>query len=1295
MDVFICGITDTATDHELESVLLPHLRGFGIESYELKRLVKKACAILTLPSTEKGHKFLDLHGKRPGLRGNYRVPAPLKMNGRPLYLEEARDEADVFVVRRLQKTHGHPASTPHQKSTDNLLKVASLDNGYLDHGSDGQLSFHRCYHDARNGSFVLGRNRLLVKLEAGTTNPENVQVLIHYNIIERIYIGSKVKPTLIFVLRQPPMFYNKKTASNSDALTHFFDRMGISDQLASSLRTKSQDAQLHRICDLGHGHVDAVSTCFVYYVNFADHPGMTLAVNLLQRERSAPNPARLTTSIKAGIVDYRHMYNQMRETLDREVLPFSVKFQLQRLVENGILTPHKISQLCPHVSNLWRKLGDEIRLAEGIRALAFNLPFAGPEANGQRFQLQNLLDSIEFKAAKYQKRGSMYQVAQRHEHVGLIYRVSVSPSGTWLEGPVPETKNRVLRKYEGDISYFLRVEFCDEDGEQLRYERKVNRDNVFGRFQSTLRKGIRVAGRTYSFLGFSHSSLRTQSCWFMAPFFNHDEDTLMIPKNVIENLGDFSSITCPAKCAARIGQAFSDATDTIPLHHAKVESAKDVWRNGRCFSDGNGTISYELLRMVHRKFFQSRKAYATVIQIRFQGCKGVLALDAGLQGMTARFRDSMNKFPAPNHLQLEITGAAYKPLPLYLNRQFIVIMESLGVPAQSFLDLQQAALKQIERMTQNPINAAVYLEFQQVGTAIGLDQLLRSLYDNGFHFQDDPFLLQTIEMATRVQLRELKHKARIPVPDGHTLFGIMDETGTLGPNQVYVIIKEDRKSDTVCKVGRCFVTRAPAMHPGDIQEVYAVEVPAGSATSSLHNCIVFSQLGERDVPSMLSGGDLDGDLYNVIFDETLFPRQTCSPAEYPRPTPVDIGRPVTTEDMSDHFLMFMEQDRLGSICNTHMVLADYKEDRVFDQDCIKLAELASTAVDFSKTGIPALMTDFPKVDRRRRPDFMAPAPHLVLDANSASMALDDEMDYHGLPDDIDEALELETGGYRYYKSQNVLGKLYRNIDETKFIEKITTTHGPSTQEDSQAAASKSYTFIKGVLDHVRQLAVQVHWDTPSNRIFANDVRHMYESHLADLMYHYSPYRYPLSELEVFCGTILGRDGSTPNRRARESTTDMKDAFGRLARYTIRCVKSGEMQDLDKDLDSDENDDGSSTIDLEITSTMSATVQDERTAALQRSIACLATAIEEPGQHFDRQVGYLRSFPYLVAGVCLRQVQQYQDMMRRFNRRHGQALGAARSTVSGRRAAAAGPSKGARTRPDASASRSRFSDNSSR
>lgn len=119
------------------------------------------------------------------------------------------------------------------------------------------------------------------------------------------------------------------------------------------------------------------------------------------------------------------------------------------------------------------------------------------------------------------------------------------------------------------------------------------------------------------------------------------------------------------------------------------------------------------------------------------------------------------------------------------------------------------------------------------------------------------------------------------------------------------------------------------------------------------------------------------------------------------------------------------------ICNVHLQLADQREMGTFDEDCIKLAQMASTAVDFSKTGIPIDMRQCPKHDRNR-PDFMAPSPRVMV-SREGHLELEEEEQND---DPAFEDLDAERRPIRYYQSEKILGQLYRSIDEQQFLAKM-------------------------------------------------------------------------------------------------------------------------------------------------------------------------------------------------------------------------------------------------------------------
>lgn len=388
----------------------------------------------------------------------------------------------------------------------------------------------------------------------------------------------------------------------------------------------------------------------------------------------------------------------------------------------------------------------------------------------------------------------------------------------------------------------------------------------------------------------------------------------------------------------------------------------------RVFSDGVGTISVDVVKSIWR-YIPVKKSAPTSFQFRMGGSKGMLSADSRLPGSVIKIRPSMRKFESVGMKELEICDMASKPVPLVLNRRIIKILEDMGVPDEWFFKLQSAELARIRAVTANTQNTANFLKGQSVGDSIGLYKLFSNSSLMNIDYKKEPFLRSIVEAVVLRELRLLKHKARIPVRHGMTLYGIMDETGYLEENEVYVTYSTmDGQHVPPPGPGRLLVTRSPALHDGDIQFAYNVLPPSDHPLRIHRNCIVFSQKGRRDLPSQLSGGDLDGDLYNIAWDREAQPVQTFEPADYPRVEPVDIGRVVQVDDMADFFVDFMRTNHLGIIATRHMILADQMELGTHDPNCKKLAQLHSTAVDFSKSGIAVKMGELPRANNYR-PDL--------------------------------------------------------------------------------------------------------------------------------------------------------------------------------------------------------------------------------------------------------------------------------------------------------------------------------------
>ena len=412
-------------------------------------------------------------------------------------------------------------------------------------------------------------------------------------------------------------------------------------------------------------------------------------------------------------------------------MPFDARFQLQKFAQNGFLPPDKVFELLPYVAKCL-KVTDVTTVALALRYLGSQLPFAGPDTDASETEVQTLKSmlrqSIETTSASDRYASVL---ADQHEHIMLVHKALVTPAGIYLEGPEPEVGNRVLRKYSTFQNYFLSVTFADEDGEKLRFDRQTSSEKIYSRYRKVLEQVINIAGRGYEvtevpfhratdllflqFLGFSHSSLRANTTWFMAPFVLDGE--LLHARAVIKDLGDFTIFRSPAKCAARIGQAFSQTLSSTPIPESAICRIPDVERNGYTFSDGVGTCSRDIMKKIWERYSRRRAHKPTIFQIRFQGAKGVISLDTRLPDNRLCLRNSMVKFEVSpsSSAEIEICGAANKLLPMFLNRPLIKILEDLGVPNQSFLDLQAEVVENLRMTTLSPINASTFFARSHIG----------------------------------------------------------------------------------------------------------------------------------------------------------------------------------------------------------------------------------------------------------------------------------------------------------------------------------------------------------------------------------------------------------------------------------------------------------------------------------------------------------------------------------------------------------------------------------------------------
>ncbi|KAJ4007046.1 hypothetical protein NW752_010460 [Fusarium irregulare] len=1156
MEIFCRNVPQDLSEESFKRELLPFMNVLNITDFWCDKPRDKSLAWIRFLNVGDGSAFLQRHGKhrRPNEHGKENMnpnfqfrpnPRPrdtprLFILRTPVFVEQSQKPVDKHAIAHFKyEREKKQKETASATKKDHHAPARAFDIADIRCGGNTFWGEHDIL------TFVDHNKLIIPRGVTGKFTPQWLTVQVAYgnhmdfhNETIQDLIASRGDLSLTLVLTEPPKMYIRRLSSDGPGWSRVqgLSTWGLPREYSSS--------------------------CLVYRIYLYDITSFNEVLGSLKNKDALAITNHALPSVDWNTIPPennhllgRQMFIEKAKRLLTSGVHFALLFQVQALVWNNYINPASgiklLDVLEAVIQDAIEKQVAPAVTTDAMKKLFQSLPYPCPGTDPRELDVVSIMTEImdaEYEARKENpERDPVYGSKLSAQQI-WIFKVLVTPTRVILVGPDADSKNRVLRKYSAKNDYFLRVVFCDEDGQNLNFHPKIDKEPVYSRFRRIMDEGIQIVGRKYHFLGFSHSSLRAHSVWFSAPFVDEDLE-IQTPEAILKALGDFEDIRVPAKCAARIGQAFSEIPYAVPIFETDIayRFIHDVKSadGSRVFSDGVGTISQEALEEVW-PYMSMKAAAPTCLQIRWGGCKGMLSLDPRLKGRVFCIRrESMMKFPSRDIAELGICDSASKPLRLVLNRPMIKILEDMGTKDEWFFKLQNNALNILRNVTVDATNTSAFLDHHAIGVNMGLPKLIKQLDTMAIDYRRDKFLKAAVEHVVLRELRLLKHKARIPVDHGVTLFGIMDETGFLNEGEIYVTYDKSygrrtgRGVKSTLRDGEVIITRSPALHPGDIQLVKQVTPPQGHPLRSLQNCVIFSQKGNRDLPSMLSGGDLDGDLYNVIWDSEAKPNGTFPPADYPRVTPQPLDRPVNAQDIADFFINFMKTDILGVIATRHVILADHYDEGTPHPDCITLAGLHSTAVDFSKTGIPANFEALPK-NPRFRPDFLAAAPPLEL-YDKGQVAHIREVNEIDNDDD-----PMAHAKYKYYLSEKILGRLYRQVDEKKIwdedINRHINTAGPSVWDQ----------LLTIVQNEVYKYKLDIDWTRKSEEAWK--IRGLYDSSILAKMWQFSENpRSPLTEVEVFCGFILNKRGAQ-TRRQNDSSIKLKEEIDRIMTWIVKQIR---------------------------------------------------------------------------------------------------------------------------------------------
>ena len=190
---------------------------------------------------------------------------------------------------------------------------------------------------------------------------------------------------------------------------------------------------------------------------------------------------------------------------------------------------------------------------------------------------------------------------------------------------------------------------------------------------------------------------------------------------------------------------------------------------------------------------------------------------------------------------------------------------------------------------------------------------------------------------------------------------------------------------------------------------------------------------------------------------------------------------------------------MGYISILHLRIADLKGPDC--DECMQLAEAASHAVDFPKTGTPANFTRLPRPPSQERPDFLAPET-----VNTAE---------HNL----------------YYPSEKILGVLFRNVPSAKH---------PVLRYDDSTTPSDGKSVLNALMEiNLAELGLSLQPPEDDLMEEMDQLLEAYSEHLFFIARTHTISRLPdarITEAELISGTIMAKWAD--HRKRREAVVAM-------------------------------------------------------------------------------------------------------------------------------------------------------------
>ncbi|XP_066921264.1 uncharacterized protein [Clytia hemisphaerica] len=498
------------------------------------------------------------------------------------------------------------------------------------------------------------------------------------------------------------------------------------------------------------------------------------------------------------------------------------------------------------------------------------------------------------------------------------------------------------------VSLFIIIKFADKAED----ESLMNRDQVI---ESVLKKGVSFRGQSYHIVGCSNSQVRKKSFVFMQRSRKQCDEWM---QNLIPGIGKLAIEKGVAKRVKYAGLLFSGCRYIVglPRNYQVSQGLSYYSKTNSDFTDGCGVISLKLAREIVEKNAQLKKDWKSEVpsvwQIRFFGninqkgchlCKGVLVVDySETTRSVITMRKSMMKVEVNQHYgpYFGIVETSLNSRIGKINKQVVTLL-SETIEEKDLMAIQKYYLKSVSRGRYNSLEAfkgALLLRkastFKGLVKKYGFKEIVPPGYTDIVLQMESQF-----KKSFKKSKVDINDRIQIPLASSRLMFG------AAFPEHLHCYLNEGQcivLTEKGPHVGDVIVCRSPSYSPGDIQILQAVSPPA-DFPKEMKNVILFATKGNRPVADKMSGGDLDGDSYLVVWDKRFLKYSNVIRDEKPVDFDHAAGKGIQRDVDWITYVAQWDNTVLAQIDSCFYEIAE--EFGVRSEECREVCQIFSRAVD--------------------------------------------------------------------------------------------------------------------------------------------------------------------------------------------------------------------------------------------------------------------------------------------------------------------------------------------------------------